>query len=292
MLPMLEWLAVQPEIPALPPVAALEVARELPGQPWVGKDLVQEALGRTVPWLGSRAFLVGDVATGDILTAHHADQMLPIASLTKIMTVAVALERYKPDDLVTITEEAFNVEGAKVPLLLGDRVTVQELVTACIVRSGNDAAVALAAHAPGGTAQFVGWMNEKAVVLGLKGTHFANPMGFDAPDHFGTAADLFTLVRYTLETHPQLRTVAPLTETQVRGAMKMYTIRSTNELLGDSVLQVLGLKTGTTEGAGQSLITLIKTPDGRELLSVMLGSSNRFAETKMLLWWLMQDGTF
>lgn len=278
------------QVPDLPPVSSIEVAREAVS-PWEGRDLVREAVEGAVPWLGGRAFLVGDLATGQVLASHRGDQMLPIASLTKIMTVTVALERFGPDAMVTVTPEAYYTEGSKVPLLLGDRVSVHDLVVACIVRSGNDAAVALATHAPGGTQEFVGWMNEKAATLHLEGTHFANPMGFDAPDHYATAQALFDLSRYALRAHPELRQIAGMREAEVHGAAKVYRVASTNELLGDAVLQVLGFKTGTTDGAGQSLITLIKAPDGRELMSVVLGSQSRFGETKTLLWWLQDKIT-
>jgi len=270
----------------VPPIATVQVERHVVS-PWTG-DFLLRALDEATPWLGARAFLVGDLRSGQVLVSHRAEQMLPIASLTKIMTVVVALERFGPDAEVLVTEEAVATEGAKVPLLLGDRLTVRELVRACMVRSGNDAAIALAAHAPKGTAQFVEWMNDKARTLGLSGVHFANPMGFDAEDHYATAKALFDLARYAVKTHPMIREAAKLPEADVRGRLKTYTVKSTNALLGDGLLSVEGLKTGTTEGAGQSLMLLIRLPDGRELLSVVLGSKERFSETKTLLSWIVE----
>lgn len=283
---MLEWLALQPDLPELPPVAALEVVRPLERQPWFGMDLFSAAREQQVPEVTGRAYVVGDVATGEVLLSHREGQMMPIASLTKVMTVVVALERFGPDTVVTVSEEAAETEGSSAGLLAGDRLTVRELVKASIIRSGNDAAVALADHAPGGWRTFVGWMNEKAASLELDGMHFANPMGFDAPGHYGTAEDLFQLSRYAVQTHPEIQEAAMMERTEVVGAARTYPVETTNALLGDTLLEVLGLKTGTTEGAGQSLITLVKTAEGREMLTVMLGSSNRFEETKTLIWWL------
>jgi len=285
MIPMMDGMPLV--VPQMPAVSTVRVERRVQS-PWAGGDFVLGVLAEATPWRGARAVLVGDVQSGQVLLAHREEQMLPIASLTKIMTVVVALEHYGPETLVTVTEEAVATEGAKVPLLLGDRLTVAELVRACMIRSGNDAAIALAAHAPRGTTQFVGWMNDKAADLGLMGVHFANPMGFDAENHFATAGAMFHLARYALETHPLVGAAAREPEATIRGERKSYPIKSTNALLGDGVLAVEGLKTGTTEGAGQSLMTLIRLPDGRELMAVVLGSPERFGETKTLLWWVLE----
>lgn len=285
MMNLTEGLPLQ--APEIPEMHAVRVERQIES-PWGGGDFVLGLLAEATPWRGARAVLVGDLRSGQVFLAHREEQMLPIASLTKIMTVVVALERYGPEALVTVTEEAVATEGAKVPLLLGDRLSVAELVRACMIRSGNDAAIALAAHAPRGTAQFVGWMNDKAAALGLTGVHFANPMGFDAENHFATAKAMFDLARYAVETHPLVREAARAPEMSIRGERKNYLIKSTNALLGDGLLAVEGLKTGTTEGAGQSLMTLVRLPDGRELMAVVLGSPERFGETKTLLWWVLE----
>ncbi len=242
-----------------------------------------------LPLMGSRAYLIGEVGSGDILVEEGAELVVPMASLTKIMTVTVALEHYSPEEEVIIRREAATIEGAQVHLLQGDTVRVRDLIAASLIRSGNDAAMALAEHAPGGKSQFIRWMNEKAASLGLAGTSFTNPMGFDEPGHASTAEDLFQLARYALTKHPELRELArtrvgSITSTQG----KPYTFETTNALLGKlDFMEVEGLKTGTTDLAGESFIGLTRGENGKEYLVVLLNSPDRFAEAKWGLWWAL-----
>lgn len=277
---------VQNIIPKVPPMSAIGIERPVDDTSVVKGDFVSLAREQQIPWEGGRSILVGDPDSGEVILSHREHQMVPIASLTKLMTVLVALERFGPDDVVIIPQEATLVEGAKANLLAYDRLTVSELVKACMIRSGNDAAYALAAHAQGGVPEFVGWMNAKAETLGLAQTHFENSVGLDAVGHYSTAQDLFDLSRYVIDTHPEVLVHAGAQEGLVVGGVQSYSVKSTNSLLGDGLFRVLGLKTGTTDGAGQSFIGLFELPSGRRVLSVMLGSSNRFLETKGILSWL------
>lgn len=281
-------VAAQEHMP-LPPLHQLQIERQVERSAVLHGDYVELAREKNVPWEGGRSILIGDRATGEVMMAHREVQMLPMASLTKLMTVIVALERYGDAQIIPIPREATQVEGAKASLLAGDALSVRELVRACMIRSGNDAAYALAAYAPGGMPTFVAWMNEKAQALGLEQTHFANSIGLDAPDHFSTAKDLFALARYAIDTHPLVLESASQKESLVTGMLRSYPVKSTNALLGDGLFQVLGLKTGTTDGAGQSFIGLFRLPNGQEVISVMLGSNNRFGETKAIVAWLWEQ---
>ncbi len=243
-----------------------------------------------MPKVDAFAYLLGDVDSGTVYTSQRQDNVLAMASLTKIMTAVVALEHYDLDEDITISADAAATPGSKVYLYAGDTLTVRELLYGLMIRSGNDVAVALAQHAPGGEEEFVAWMNEKAKQIGLKQTRFMNPTGLDDPLHYTTAYDLFLLARYALEAHPFLRDIIGRPEYVLKSQKGFaYTALSTNQLLG-SFLPVTGFKTGTTERAGESYIGLIRDENGQETVLVLLNSKARFQEAKTIFWWFLRDG--
>src|SRR5258708_18552965 len=130
------------------------------------------------------AFYVVNASNGDVLASHDAQVELPIASITKLMTVLVALQHLKLDDEVTVTRAAARVGEERIPLVAGERVSVRDLLKGALIQSANNAADALASAASDGdVAQFVSWMNARAVAIGLHHTHFVRPDGLDAPGH-------------------------------------------------------------------------------------------------------------
>jgi len=142
----------------------------------------------------ARAWLVENAATGEVLTAHAAAARVPIASITKLMTVLVTLERARLDDVVTVSRRTSQVGESTIDLRPGERVTVRELIQAALIQSANDAAWALAEHVGGGSVpRFVALMNAKARALRLAHTHFANPSGLDAAGHYSSARDVTRL---------------------------------------------------------------------------------------------------
>jgi D-alanyl-D-alanine carboxypeptidase len=145
------------------------------------------ALAAAAPHPDARAYLVLNPATGDVLLRHHARERVPIASITKLMTVLVTLEHAKPSDVVTVAAAATSVGESSIYLRRGERLTVLDLVKAALIQSANDAAVALAVNVGGSVGGFVQLMNAKAHELGLTDTHFENPDGLDAPGLLGRA---------------------------------------------------------------------------------------------------------
>ena len=146
-----------------------------------------------------RAILL-DADTGRVLLEKNADMKSLIASTTKIMTALIVCEQCNVLDRMTIPKEAVGIEGSSMYLQAGEILTVQDLLYGLMLRSGNDAAVALAIYCGGTVEGFAQLMNDKARKLGLTGTHFENPHGLDSPEHYSTARDLALLTAYAMKT--------------------------------------------------------------------------------------------
>jgi D-alanyl-D-alanine carboxypeptidase (penicillin-binding protein 5/6) len=191
-------------------------------------------------------YLVG--ADGVVLARHEARQRRAIASITKLMTAVVTLERAELGEVVTVPSRAAALGGSTAFLRAGERLTVADLLRAMLVRSANDAAEALALHvASGSEPRFVAAMNAKARALGLTDTHFANPHGLDVPGHVSSARDTTLLVRYALGV-PFVREALGRTSVSLPGGREFP---STDELLA-SWPPLVGGKTGHTDDAGWS----------------------------------------
>ena len=222
------------------------------------------------PDVGGRAYVVANVTTGDVLLARNADLRVPIASITKLMTVLVVLEHADLDDIVTVTRGAAVVGESTIDLRPGERLTVRELVKAALVQSANDAAVALADHvARGDRGAFVAMMNAKARELGLRDTHFVNPDGLDAPGHYSSARDVTRLARIAMRS-PVVREIVRTKETTISGGRRLETW---NDLLY-TFPGLLGVKTGHTRGAGWSEVAAARGP-GFVVYATLLGEPTR-----------------
>jgi D-alanyl-D-alanine carboxypeptidase (penicillin-binding protein 5/6) len=191
-------------------------------------------------------YLVG--GDGAVLARYRARQRRPLASITKLMTAVVTVERAELSDVVEVTPRAAAVGGSTVFLRAGERLTVAQLLRAMLVRSANDAAEMLAIHVgEGSVSRFVAEMNAKAEELGLSGTHFANPHGLDAPGHLSTARDTTVLVRYALGV-PVIRDALARSSVTLPGGREFP---STDDLVS-TWKPLIGGKTGHTDGAGWS----------------------------------------
>ncbi|MFN7159998.1 MAG: D-alanyl-D-alanine carboxypeptidase family protein [Candidatus Gracilibacteria bacterium] len=241
----------------------------------------------TIPRIGSKSYLIGDPESGEIFLSHAEKDKLSIGSLTKLMTAVVAVEHFSLDEEVNISKTAAELEGAKIKFLIGEKVALSDLLTATLVRSGNDGAYAIAEHAPLGKDQFIEWMNQKAVMLGMSSSHFSNPMGFDEPGNFSTARDLFILVRYILSTQPYLRDAVARESFEFTSKTGRYHQVDTTNSLFKSFLKIRGMKTGTTEDAGASFIGLAENEKGGDMVAIVLASPDRFQEAKILFWWAL-----
>lgn len=234
------------------------------------------------PPVGAAAWILYDETFDRPLAEHNADQRRAMASTTKLMTALVALERAELDDIVIISGVASDVGEAEIDLIAGEEWSVRQLLTAMLVRSANDAAVALAEHVGGDLPGFVTLMNAEAAEMGLDDTRFANPHGLDAPGHYSTARDLLVLGQRAAADE----FLATVINTRVATLPadpdgNIRTARTTNELIS-TYEGAFGVKTGFTDDAGRVLIAGAER-DGRRLFAVVLGSEDHFADSAALL---------
>jgi D-alanyl-D-alanine carboxypeptidase (penicillin-binding protein 5/6) len=222
------------------------------------------------PRVDARAYLVVNAASGDVLLSKNANARLPIASLTKLMTVDVALQHLSVDRYVTVSTLATKVGEEGAGLRAGEQILVGDLVRAALIQSANDAADALAdAAADGKRARFIGWMNAEARRIGLTRTHFARPDGLDAPKHFSSARDITRLAEQAMRRTEVSQTVR-LRRSTISGGRVLTTW---NDLLG-VFPGVVGVKTGHTDDAGWCQVALLAR-GGLRIYVTILGSSSR-----------------
>jgi len=229
---------------------------------------------------GAAAYLVE--VDGRTLWSHAADRALPPASLTKIMTALVFLESGKPlDGVVTVSVRAQRETGSRLGLKGGERLRAAEALAATLMKSANDACLALAEHVAGDKARFVKVMNERARELGLTHTHFTNPCGHDEPGHVSTARDLAVLARAAM-TKPVFARIVETVELPIATLNgRRFTLVNGNELVG-RYQGAVGVKTGFTSGAGKCLVAMARR-DGVEVLLVLLNGRNRWWESVAVL---------
>jgi len=220
--------------------------------------------------------IVMDGITGRVLYERSADQKSLIASTTKIMTALVVCEQCNVLDRMRIPKEAVGIEGSSMYLREGEILTLQELLYGLMLSSGNDAAVALAIYCGGTVEGFAQLMNDKAHVLGLKETHFVNPHGLDAPEHYSTARDLAVLAAYAMENPIFAKTVSAKTIT-----VGQRHLRNHNKLLWQ-VDGADGVKTGYTKAAGRILVSSA-IRDSRRIVVVTINAPNDWQDHAALL---------
>jgi len=257
------------------------------------------------PPISADAVFVSDISTGTDLFAQNAEEPLPPASLTKIVSALVVLERANREDTIEIQEEDLvSAEESQVGLKAGDRLSVRDLLRGMLIPSGNDATLALARHVGTNTigngasaeeavAEFVSMMNAKAAELGASSSHFLNPTGIDDEGHVMSARDVAIVTKAALQDSLFSEIVA--TTNAVLGSELMpdgYQVTTTNQLLAEGI--VTGVKTGTTAKAGGCLVTSFAVGPN-QIVAVILGSdvaettegtqdsTARFAETRALL---------
>lgn len=235
------------------------------------------------PRVGGTAYFVENATTGDVLAAKSSRLRVPIASITKLMTVLVALEHAQPNDVVTVTGAAASRGESSIFLTPGERLTVGELARAALIQSANDAAAALADHVGGGDrAAFVAMMNAKARALGLRDTSFANPDGLDQPGHYSSARDVSRLARAAMR-NPAIREIVRKTGATISGPRRLKTW---NDLLY-TFPGLIGVKTGHTSDAGWSQVAAARGP-GFVVYATLLGEPTRARRnadlTRLLAW--------
>lgn len=242
--------------------------------------------GVKAPGLTARSAVVIDVDSKTILYAKSPDLKLLPASTTKIMTGLVALEVYPLDKVITVT--GVHQTGQVMKLKAGERITVENLLYGLLVESANDAATVLAQNFPGGEDAFIDAMNQKAKDLGLSNTNFTNASGLDAYGHYTSAHDLALIAAAAMGDPAFKKIVGTLgiTVADVDNTVS-HDLETINELLG-KVPGLAGVKTGWTELAGECFVAYVKRGK-RELISVVLGSGDRFGETSALINWAFSN---
>jgi serine-type D-Ala-D-Ala carboxypeptidase (penicillin-binding protein 5/6) len=244
--------------------------------------LAAPALG-ALPQVHARAYLVADGQSGQVLAHYRERARVPIASLTKLMTVLLAVERTRLGDVVTVAPGAASVGESSVNLRAGEKITVRDLIEAALIQSANDAADALAYHiGRGSEGRFVAMMNTRARQLGLTDTHYVRPDGLDAPRHVSSARDVTKLARLLMR-RPVIRSIVRRRRETIAGGRVLHTW---NDLLA-TFPGVIGVKTGHTSAAGWNEAAAVDR-GGIAIYGTILGSpdrSTRNAELAALLRW-------
>ena len=244
------------------------------------------------PKLAASSWILMDATTGKVIVEENADESLPPASLTKMMTDYIAAAeieagRITLDDEVPISERAWRTGGSKMFVRVGDRVRLEDLIRGIVIQSGNDASVAVAEYIAGSEEAFADLMNQQADLLGMKNSQFRNPTGWPAEGHYSSARDLALLARQIIVEHPDhyayysereftygtdFQTGEPITQRNRNGLLWL-----------DQTVD--GMKTGHTEEAGYCLVASAER-NGMRLISVVLGTDStraRVQESQTLL---------
>ena len=235
--------------------------------------------------LSATAVYAIDLSSMTVFYEKDSQKVLYPASTSKMMTALVALDTFNLDEELLVGKEA-TVSGNKLALKEGNSMTVQDLLAALLIFSANDSAYVLANHDELGLDNFVNKMNQKANDLGLTQTHFANPAGLDDPGQTSTARDLAIIARELLR-HQQLKELVAMQHKQISGPNWSYDLYNSNQLLGQ-IQGVTGVKTGTTQLAGEVLVTLIER-DGHQILITLMNSQDRYQDTSKLIAWILNN---
>jgi len=230
-----------------------------------------------LPKTNSRRYIVYDRISKSMIIGKNEDIKSAMASTTKIMTTIVILEKADLNETVTVSAKAGGTGGSRLGLKRGDKASVRDLLYGLMLRSGNDAAVALAEHVGGSVKGFAELMNEKASELGLTNTHFVTPHGLDDANHYTTALELAKLTDYAMNNETFSKIVGTKSITIYINNQPRQ-INNTNELLG--VLNgVVGVKTGFTNNAGRCLVTETKR-NNMDIITIVLGADTKKDRTK------------
>ena len=224
------------------------------------------------PSLNSRAAIIFDRTSKNIIWGKNMNEKRAMASTTKIMSAILVLEYGNLSETIEVCKKAANIGGSRLGLHEKDKITLRDLLYGLMLRSGNDAAVQIAIHLGGSIEGFAKMMNDKARELGLQNTNFVTPHGLDDPNHYTTAYELALLTDYALNIKEFAQIVNTKTATiYING--NVMTINNTNELLG-YLKGVDGVKTGFTNNAGRCLVTST-TRNNWQIISVVLGADTK-----------------
>lgn len=238
------------------------------------------------PELSAKSAIISDLKASRLLYSKNIDARLPIASLTKLLSAIIVFEHFNLDDIVKIPKESVKVDGEKQSLYLGEDISVRNLLKMMLIESSNDAAYALQHYASSSGQDMVSLMNKKAIELGMDDSVFQNPAGLN-DDALSTADDLLKLVKYSFKFSELWSILGEKSATVFSSdGIIRHELNSTNQLLG-TVPDVIGGKTGYTDGALGCMILVVAVPGERDtLISIVLGSTERFTDTEKLIDWV------
>lgn len=219
--------------------------------------------------------------TGEVLVEKKAHEKQKIASITKIMTAIIAIESEKMNEMVTASKRAVYTEGSSIYLKQGEKILLKDLVYGLMLRSGNDAAMAISEYVGGSMEGFVHLMNKKARWIGMTNTHFENPSGLDGEAHYSTAYDMALLMRYAMDN----KVFQKVTKTETyKSETHDYSWRNKNKLLTTYYKYCTGGKTGYTKSAGRTLVSTA-SKEGTDLIVVTLNDPNDWIDHINLFKW-------
>lgn len=224
----------------------------------------------------SKAEIAMELSTGAVLEESNADQKLPMASTTKIMTAIIIIEENDLDEVITVPDAAVGVEGSSIYLKKEEQIDVRDLLYGLMLRSGNDSAAALAIHNGGSVENFVEKMNEKAKEIGTVNTHFTNPSGLPDSEHYTTARDLCAIARYAMQNSTFREVVSTKS---YKGKFKSFSNKNKMLYNYDGAN---GIKTGYTVKAGRCLVSSAEK-SGMDVICVVLNSPDMYLRSEQIL---------
>lgn len=230
--------------------------------------------------VSAQAAAVIECGTNTVLYAKNEHEKLPMASTTKVMTAIIAIECGNPDEVFAVCDEAYGVEGSSIYLLKNERISLRDLLYGLMLRSGNDAAVAIAHKIGGSTEGFVDLMNDKAHEIGAYDTHFANPNGLPSDEHYTTAYDLALICSYAMK-NEIFRTIVGTQYYTADSGDVHRTMMNKNKLL-TQYDGANGIKTGYTKAAGKCL-TFSAEREGMSIVGVVLNCPDMFPDSMKIM---------
>ncbi|WP_419893757.1 D-alanyl-D-alanine carboxypeptidase family protein [Oceanobacillus kimchii] len=237
--------------------------------------------GQALPSVSANNAVLIEQSTGRVLFEKNANEEASIASITKIMTAIIAIESGMLDEQVTTSRKAIYTEGSSIYLEQGEEIPLKDLVYGLMLRSGNDAAVAIAEHVGGSEEGFVYLMNEKAKWLGMENTHFDNPHGLDSDTHYSSAYDMAILMKYAMD-DPMFREVSG--SDSYLSENRTYHWQNKNKLLTRLYNYCTGGKTGYTKATGRTLVTSAHK-NGMDLIAVTLDAPDDWQDHISMFEW-------
>ena len=231
----------------------------------------------------AKSIYVVDISNGQVLEAQNENQRLPVASLTKLMTAYLILKNQNLDREVIVPSFSVRSDDSLAGIVKGEVFTVRDLLKGLLINSGGDSAQTLAVIDSGSYTAFVAKMNAEAKRLGLDNSHFDNPVGWDSQENYSSAKDISNLARILLNNSFFSETVAQRSAVITAKSGRKINLTNTNLLLNGS--DIIGVKTGYTYQAGECLVNL-RQKEGHRIMTVVIGSADRFGQTRRLLDWI------